>query len=234
MPDTADSGTALDPNFRETIALLDQNNIPYWVCHGTLLGLIRDGELIPWDHDIDIAIWADQCPKPLAIRIMTDAGYKLIHDGADFDFLHFEKGNGRHVDFNFYRISEQTVLAFSEWFIPRSRACSILGRIADPDAYAGKYRWVLRRLGFASGIASRIVEYLKQRGLYYRSAGYTTPLALLQDFKHIKVADLEVRVPVRSEEVLSFVYGNDWRVPRQVYDWVAESPSTRVSNSRFK
>jgi hypothetical protein len=78
------------------------------------------------------------------------------------------------------------------------------------------------------------VEYLKQRGLYYRSAGYTTPLALLQDFKHIKVADLEVRVPVRSEEVLSFVYGNDWRVPRQVYDWVAESPSTRVSNSRFK
>lgn len=38
-----------------TIDLLHKNNIPYWLEAGTLLGIYRDGELIPWDHDADIS-----------------------------------------------------------------------------------------------------------------------------------------------------------------------------------
>ena len=47
----------IDKNFIEIINLLKKNNISYWLCHGTLLGIVRDKNLIPWDHDIDIAVW---------------------------------------------------------------------------------------------------------------------------------------------------------------------------------
>ena len=63
MDNKNNSETDLDSNFVETINLLNENKISYWVCHGTLLGLIRDGNLIPWDHDIDLAVWEHEYKK---------------------------------------------------------------------------------------------------------------------------------------------------------------------------
>ena len=48
-----------DPNFIDVINLFNKYKIDYWICHGTLLGIIRDKKLIEWDHDIDIALWDD-------------------------------------------------------------------------------------------------------------------------------------------------------------------------------
>jgi len=43
--------------FKEIIALLEANNIIYWIDCGTCLGAYRYGGIIPWDIDIDIAIF---------------------------------------------------------------------------------------------------------------------------------------------------------------------------------
>ena len=47
----------LDQNFVLAINLLNKYKKKYWLCHGTLLGIIRDNSLIEWDNDIDIAVW---------------------------------------------------------------------------------------------------------------------------------------------------------------------------------
>ena len=62
----------VDQNFEEVIKLLNSNKIKYWICHGTLLGIIRDNELIPWDHDIDIAVWYDKSLKEKFINLMKE------------------------------------------------------------------------------------------------------------------------------------------------------------------
>ena len=41
-----------------TVAVLDAAEIPYYLEGGTLLGMVRDGDILPWDYDLDISIMA--------------------------------------------------------------------------------------------------------------------------------------------------------------------------------
>ena len=67
----------MDLNFYNAIQELNKNKVFYWVCHGSLLGLARNGELIPWDHDIDIAVWEGEYTEEYIINIF-DYINKLI------------------------------------------------------------------------------------------------------------------------------------------------------------
>ena len=98
----------IDPNFLETINILNNNKIQYWLCHGTLLGIIRDNELIPWDHDIDIAVWDSNNLKGKLKKIMTENDYKLKEKYLiEDDLLTFLKDGGREVDINFYQVKKK-------------------------------------------------------------------------------------------------------------------------------
>ena len=42
-----------------------------------------------------------------------------------------------------------------------------------------------------------------------------------------------MRIPTKYIQVLEFVYGINWKIPKKSYNWVKESPATRLSNKRF-
>jgi len=47
----------------DVVDLLERHDIPYHLEGGTLLGLVRDGDLLPWDHDLDISIPASDIAR---------------------------------------------------------------------------------------------------------------------------------------------------------------------------
>ena len=48
--------------------ILTKNNIPYMIIAGTLLGSVRHKDVIPWDHDVDVAIWKEDLPRYLELE----------------------------------------------------------------------------------------------------------------------------------------------------------------------
>ena len=73
------------PNFEtlkrqllDVISILDANDIRYHLEGGTLLGIVRDGMLLPWDHDTDISIMHDDLVRFLSLLpALKKSGWRI-------------------------------------------------------------------------------------------------------------------------------------------------------------
>ena len=228
MVDKNYSEVDLDPNFLETINLLNENNISYWVCHGSLLGLMRDGNLIPWDHDIDIAVWSHEYKKEDILDLFILAGFQLRDDNVHNIVL--IKEGGRLVDINFYRdlqpaSGQSTPIVGVIWSIPRSKVVAILDIIFQNQDYQGKHKILFNIVRSMRIIFIPIYKIFDSFNLLYLMKGYTTPKSLYSNFIFVNYYKLRCRIPKQSEGILSFIYGEDWRTPVKEYEWTTDSSS---------
>ena len=60
-----------------TIDILNDIGLKYWLDAGTLLGIIRDGDLIPWDYDADIGILPETSHEIMKHRIKFLPKYSI-------------------------------------------------------------------------------------------------------------------------------------------------------------
>lgn len=60
--------------------ILTENNIPYWLAYGTVLGAIRHKGFIPWDDDIDIYIEGKDYERLREVFAKQDTGSLRFHD----------------------------------------------------------------------------------------------------------------------------------------------------------
>lgn len=230
MRDKNNCKKKIDQNFIEVINILNVNKIHYWLCHGTLLGIVRDDELIPWDHDIDIAVWYDESLKKNFINIMEKNNFILktkyfIED----DLLTFIKEGGREVDINFYekKVLNNEEFAYIKWFVPRNFFMRFIDAVSVSKNYSGKFSFFINKLFFLESIFEKIKIYFIKKDYFYKTIGYSQPLRLLKKFKEIKFKDLSVSVPYFSEEYLKYVYGPNWKKPIKKYNWIKDSSSTK-------
>ena len=130
-----------DQNLHLLINTLEENKIRYWVCHGTLLGIVRDKKLISWDHDIDIGVIENNINRKVLPLILKKKGFKQIkktfiqNDGM----MKFVKKGGREVDINFYQLSSDKKKVSTYWFIPKNVICKMIDVLANAKNYRGRF-----------------------------------------------------------------------------------------------
>lgn len=103
---------------KKTLPILNANNINYWTDFGTLLGIVREGDVIAHDYDADFCTDVTQIKK-IWTRSMRDAlieqglclvksknscfkiyAYELVNDP---DTEYFYKKEAVHIDIFIYR-----------------------------------------------------------------------------------------------------------------------------------
>lgn len=190
---------------------LDELEIDYWVCNGSLLGLVRDGRLIPWDTDVDIGIFN----KGVLSRVeepLVKAGARLCDKGKDSDYFIFEY-RGVKIDFNVFQTRGRHLETL--WKVSRS---TIIARVAF-KAFA------------TLKVPHDRVRDLPLR-LLWTYEGYGVPCSMVTPTKRLQLDHFSVRVPRAPEAVLEHIYGADWRTPKTKYDWRTEGANNASSSFR--
>ena len=67
---------------------LESVSIPYWLEGGTLLGVIRENRLLPWDNDMDISMYKTDQRKLILVMI------KLFFKGYRISIKHYKRDAG--------------------------------------------------------------------------------------------------------------------------------------------
>ncbi|XP_060520763.1 ribitol 5-phosphate transferase FKRP isoform X2 [Cylas formicarius] len=116
--------TNLRKTARHVFATLDETGIRYWLEAGSLLGAMRSGDILPWDHDVDVGYMRDDLLRCKALKRATDKptvdkkGFRFLWEKAtegNFYRVFFSRTNRIHVNlFPFY--TKNGTMVKDSWF----------------------------------------------------------------------------------------------------------------------
>ena len=102
----------------EVCDILKINSINYWISNGSLLGIVRENRILPWDNDIDIGVWAHEVSKNDIIEIFKSLGFSIEPTNDRDQSIHLIKNDKVKVDINFYEVIENTAVV--RWMIKKN------------------------------------------------------------------------------------------------------------------
>ncbi len=208
-----------DPNFKDCIEVLNRLKINYWLCHGTLLGVIRDKSLIPWDNDIDIGSW-DLKNKEKIISAFVKKGFTYRNKFfGDKYLLSFEKGKNRLVDINFYEIDSSRKFCFQRHYAIRNIFFRLIYVLSVAKKYNGRFKIIIKPFSFVSEIFKLLKKKLEKMNLFYIDAGFKTKIKYFKYIKTLKYYDVTVNIPIFYKDYFEDLYGKNWKIPDKKYYW---------------
>ena len=106
----------MNPQLKEILSEFNINKINYWIDSGTLLGIIREGDVLKNDKDIDISLHIDQIDKLNNILSnIRKLGYRIryeLYNGIPYKYKFYPKTNigELRVDINIYNQKNESYL----------------------------------------------------------------------------------------------------------------------------
>ena len=71
--------------FKDTVDLFEKLNIRYSVDGGSVIAIVRNKGLLPWDDDVDLVISQEDEPKLIyMIPMLKELGYEIIFDNSSY------------------------------------------------------------------------------------------------------------------------------------------------------
>tara|TARA_B100000780_G_scaffold269934_1_gene229234 strand:- start:3338 stop:4063 length:726 start_codon:yes stop_codon:yes gene_type:complete len=227
----------------KAITLLKDHNIDYWLTDGTLLGVVRENRILPWDPEIDFGLWKSEVSEEKLITIFKKNGFEYIEFLPDMHCLVFLI-NDIYVDINLYTKDDSRVSI--KWATYPDKQIDIViirfinllfeskKLISHHKEYSFKF-FLMKLINFfgfllSNNVREKIYRYAKLR---YKYIGASYPKELLE-FKEIDFRGNEVTVPIDSEEYLRITYGDDWRIPNKDYVWEKDTFNLELFHDEIK
>lgn len=217
---------------RQVFAALNAAGITWFVDHGTLLGLVREQRLLPWDHDIDLSIRLEDLEPCFQIirGIKGNLNAHIVRTSRNLKILPY-RGSGRQLDIGTYSCEENGMLEKTLVMYPRSEDLDwkklrqfswwqmrrmerllrgveiVLGQRQDKIPLFGK----VHLQAFCA-----VVQAREALGVQFVSK---VPQEYLNVLTSLMWRGLKINIPSTPERYLTYRYGEDWDVPKKKWVW---------------
>ena len=211
---------------------LNRAGVRWWVDHGTLLGIVRDTRLLPWDRDIDLSLMSHDLDRAyVALRSVGPLlGAWVVRTRRNIKLLPRARGQ-RAIDLGAYRAGstgdlEKLLVMFPRGKVRRGSALLQFGwrRARAAEGLLDRTdRWLLGR-GPRWTAGRRFVDKLYRQVTVGREALGVLHASRVPDSYFVRLDTISWRglllpAPAQAEDYLAYRYGNDWRVPQRQWKW---------------
>lgn len=211
--------------------ILDEHDIVYWLDQGTLLGAVRDGKFIPWEHDIDLGTWQENVVNIVSAFQKHRDRFRiyLFENHVNIAIIR----EGVYVDIRAFRITgdkatlecallKQTVagyvtehlfqLLLSLPYMEVNRKELKVPFITMPLLK------IIRALPFSLGVRLTKIAEIIHKKIGSVPTSVVVPGNYYTNLSTIRFYGMEFKVPAATEEYLTYKYGEDWNIPKR--HWV--------------
>lgn len=232
----------IDNNFTVSIKVLREKNFEFFVNNGTLLGIVRDGHLIEWDSDIDIALLGNCSELRRAQRELERVGFKSTPlnyaPGPPSTIL--ERAGGRRLDIGLLRTEhiDGRDWAVRRWYRTSTEQKAISARRALQTALLS----LMYKMSFSCENTLRGTESRPRQGRFFpchlsirrlqnvevrlrralklsESTGYFAAIDAVLPLVETSFGGMTVPIPNNPTSVLRDIYGVDWKTPIESKHW---------------
>lgn len=212
---------------KEVKEVFDKAGIKFWLICGTLLGAIRDGKIIEYDTDIDLATWHDNVDKIVSVfPELKKRGFNVF---LDFNYdKNYEIGilrPGCGIEVSLFRLSGDNawkIAPSGENIITRYLITNLIFMLSQ-RVYAtkptGKFvaiKYCVSLLPFKRYLCKMVWSVWEKIGGKF--IALVVPKHFFEKLKTIEFYGMKFNVPFEAEKYLEYVYGADWRTPRKEWD----------------
>ena len=224
----------------DTDNILNDLDIKYWLDCGTLLGAIRDNQLISWDNDIDLGCW--KTPNDYEVKQelkskFEELGYEVFLTDHYLN-IQFKNHADLNMDLNFYTIVDDRAVTPSSSLYPylndiwSKLTNHMIKSVYNKKYYLKKYSSAVKLLFrvvlwlhnvifalFPSKIKAEYLDSLiKIRKRTSQHKAEVVPQLYFDGIMETEVLEGLYPVPKKAVEYLEYRYGKDWRVANEKWD----------------
>lgn len=215
--------------FKEVVKALEEQEIPYWLDQGSLLGIIRDGKFLPWDHDIDLGVLEKdlQSYRESLIHRLRCSGYYVTVMPYVIKITSGDR-KIRSVDLRVYQESGDFVYTELRSTMDKYNKWKRVQGITATQTI--KFGHLLYRLAYQNpGIKQKKLKNwgkkiinnwsLRRESLKNRRVVLKVEKMYFENLKEVEVYGLQVKVPSFAEDYLQLKYGQSWRFPQKKWKY---------------
>lgn len=216
----------------ELADIFNASNLRWWINCGTLLGLVRQGQLLDTDSDIDIECWAQSEGWSDLMVHLREAGYRvraLAYRGMVYKlWMRRPPHNGaqrrvgeRFVDLHIFRRHGEVAWYPAKTVLPNPPEDHVLRR-AILSSLGPPLRFVWRRTSLLDSEAPALRSVMLSLGFSLNTV--EVPAYFYDEIKRQNLAGIRLPVPSLTEKMLTYRYG-DWRTPVDDWDYRRDDPT---------
>ena len=213
----------------QTITLMKtffrKHSVDWWVEAGTALAAWRDGKMMAWDHDIDLAIWYEDCPSERSWLDYFDDGTVKVILQKNFPYLDniiqikkIDPSNASFIDVDVYlykRYKGQALMRWlhnpTGWFSnPKRLLFLIVTQMVAPRSEKWRHRSKLMPKPVAKFL---FFVYLSFYMATSKCRYHRFPERFFDELQSVRLCGEWVKISRHADVYLEHRYGPNWRKP---------------------